>query len=716
MKRAEPPRIATWLLEHSALADRDDALAGDLLEEFCAGRSVGWYWRQAFSAFVVGRLGGLSQRSTLLLFSVLWSAFAPVWTVVIDRLQNSSNLREQIWRMDWPFMSLSRFIVWLLLNLIFIWAGLLLFYVADRRIKARIRPRQIGRSFVRALSLFLPVYFATFVVLNLSSFPGPLVPRRTMMTFGELVDLRTWAFALRVTYFITVLFALWQARPSAVSDANCLPVALPPAALPTKFEKQLFQNKFDHVSSAVLLRVLFAAGLVNTLIVGLLVRRLPTSHAPSFSNLAVRAVLYVVLAASAGAVGQWWYWRRAAGLDSQLPTPFNLFALDCASGWIWVPAIVLLAAQGAWLCLAAATLGSAILAASLRRVVPEESFGASVVLDERPELFVETLRPIPRDDAGIFIALAISTVPFALHTRSFLLAAGLLAAAAFQFVWKQNLGPDPSAASSGATGQGAASSGSVRRSGKRLAALFVAAALITLWALLDGADHRNRIEAAVAIPATHDSQQRAGPGFRVSSLGGFESIILWPLPPKNQIVAPLPAQLNPFAFRGYKPLIIRFNGPYWYFQAPEKRPGREVHQARGSPLSANIRAVNFVPLQMEAHQNIAAPIPTALCREIVVEVVVQESPSSPLALGLELKDSHSPNRPAIELGPQPLGAEVAAQSNSETTPHSDTARFPIPLHSRLRSFDEITVKIFSDSEHSLVGPKVAITQFELIPR
>jgi preprotein translocase subunit SecY len=53
MTRLEPPSTATWLLKH--LGRRNDALGGDLLEEYRRGRSAAWYWRQALTAIVVSR-------------------------------------------------------------------------------------------------------------------------------------------------------------------------------------------------------------------------------------------------------------------------------------------------------------------------------------------------------------------------------------------------------------------------------------------------------------------------------------------------------------------------------------------------------------------------------------------------------------------------------------------------------------------------------------
>jgi hypothetical protein len=54
MKSSVPPALATWLLEHIRFSNTDDALMGDLLEEFSHRRSPAWYWRQVLVAIVVG--------------------------------------------------------------------------------------------------------------------------------------------------------------------------------------------------------------------------------------------------------------------------------------------------------------------------------------------------------------------------------------------------------------------------------------------------------------------------------------------------------------------------------------------------------------------------------------------------------------------------------------------------------------------------------------
>lgn len=53
MTEERPPALATWLLKRAA--SENEALVGDLLEEYRRRRSAVWYWRQVLTTVVVGR-------------------------------------------------------------------------------------------------------------------------------------------------------------------------------------------------------------------------------------------------------------------------------------------------------------------------------------------------------------------------------------------------------------------------------------------------------------------------------------------------------------------------------------------------------------------------------------------------------------------------------------------------------------------------------------
>lgn len=69
-----PPTLATWMLKHLVLGHRNEALEGDLLEEFQRRRSASWYWRQ-----VLGAILGFSNVLRAGWVTVGAIVFAGVW-------------------------------------------------------------------------------------------------------------------------------------------------------------------------------------------------------------------------------------------------------------------------------------------------------------------------------------------------------------------------------------------------------------------------------------------------------------------------------------------------------------------------------------------------------------------------------------------------------------------------------------------------------------
>jgi len=455
--------------------------------------------------------------------------------------------------------------------------------------------------------------------------------------------------------------------------------------------------------------ILACAGLLNALIAAVLLCRLPQSGAPSVFGLLVRAALYVSVAAIAGAAGSWLYWSPSSH-PSKLNFPVSMvrFDLACIEGWVWVPAVVLLVAEPSPAAAVVAAIGAGMLGMSLREVIPSTLPLQSPSSSER-ELFAQILQTQTFRSHGYVIAILFYTGGFALHDHSISMASALMAFSAFLFGWES------------ASGESPARQTDAWRVAKRLGWVVPLAILVTVWALLDGVAHRARMEAADVALASENSREEAAKSAAkkansTSGYGGYESIILWPPRLKKQITPPLPLRTELLAPGTSEPLVIRFDGAYWYFQPPETKPGPTAHQALGTPLSAHIRSNNSFPLSMEAHQNLGSAIRLSRCREIEVEIENRESEATAVALAVLLADSTAPGKPKLYLGQQVLKTTLPDHFAVLGSPNVETLRFEIPSPAKIRKFDEITVMLLPDAGPALVGPKIAVRQFQLFPR
>jgi hypothetical protein len=87
MKPVGPPKLAAWLLQHHVRGYHADSLAGDLTEEYAAGRDDGWYWGQVLGAVSRSYYEALRMYGLRLLAAVAagWCAVI-VGIVVLGRL------------------------------------------------------------------------------------------------------------------------------------------------------------------------------------------------------------------------------------------------------------------------------------------------------------------------------------------------------------------------------------------------------------------------------------------------------------------------------------------------------------------------------------------------------------------------------------------------------------------------------------------------------
>jgi hypothetical protein len=69
MNVKQPPRLGSFLLER--LAPQNEALTGDLAEEYRAGRSTIWYWRQVVLAVAFHSIADLRRHPVIVLRGIL---------------------------------------------------------------------------------------------------------------------------------------------------------------------------------------------------------------------------------------------------------------------------------------------------------------------------------------------------------------------------------------------------------------------------------------------------------------------------------------------------------------------------------------------------------------------------------------------------------------------------------------------------------------------
>jgi hypothetical protein len=234
------------MLEHWAAGKENDALAGDLLEEFCGGRSAGWYWRQVLAAVAIGWLVEIVNHRAVLLFTALWSMLTPAWLLAFSGIEDHFRFSQRVWQMDWPWSSVCDLGALLAANLLFIWTGIFLYLVphlwATKKLSLRPLLQGLRSSFpvlvtVWAALVILPAHFIGGCAVEqhsvdpVSSYStthaAPVAIQRVSVQeqwdvkYGERVinpyfnpryaiaDMRTEAILVRLPFFLSVLCSLW---------------------------------------------------------------------------------------------------------------------------------------------------------------------------------------------------------------------------------------------------------------------------------------------------------------------------------------------------------------------------------------------------------------------------------------------------------------------------------------------------------------------------
>ncbi len=443
------------------------------------------------------------------------------------------------------------------------------------------------------------------------------------------------------------------------------------------------------------------AGLFAALSVAILLCRSPQTSMPQMV-VVLLAGGYLTAAALFGTTGSYVYWlrsyaRSAPGLVELLQSTVR--------GWYWIPAIVLLFRKDSAWAPAVAAAGAAILAFSLRREGPAALTPDPVSVADPADhpLFAQSLRTASAEWSGPVVAICIYAAVLVLLRGWLFLACASLALAAFVFAWNRTT---------------AVRSGQYR---VKLSAIdlrqfrsAIPALIVTVLAMLAGAGHDLHLW-GMGLGHGHSMDLPKLQHAPVSNgLSGHVSIILLTAPQQQRIVAPQPTQPLLQGTRLNKPLVIQFDGEYWYFQPPDSGPGPGAYIAHESPLATNIHSVLQIPLLMQAHQRLGSPLPLTCCHAIEVELENRDQNPGAIDLGMSLSNSATPGNTLL-LGMQHIQSSEGDLWRTHSATARETLRFTIPDHGQLRQFNQIDMLIMPSPTHLQNGPKIAIRTIRLIP-
>jgi hypothetical protein len=242
----DPPSAATWMLEHMTAGPSNEALAGDLLEDFRCGRSPGWYWRQVLGAIAISYSREILNHANVMLFAALWSMLAPAWLIMIGNTEERFKFSSRIWQMDWPWSTVCDVGLLLAANVLFIWVGTVLYLIPHLLAARNLRVRPLLKGIAAGLPALIALWAALVVLPKIflesqvvdqhSVSPVSLFSNRHMapiqiqnvspqqqwdVRYGEkandpysnpryaIIDMRTAAIMVRLPFFLTVLCSLW---------------------------------------------------------------------------------------------------------------------------------------------------------------------------------------------------------------------------------------------------------------------------------------------------------------------------------------------------------------------------------------------------------------------------------------------------------------------------------------------------------------------------
>jgi hypothetical protein len=175
--------LGLWLLEKLSLGERNDALAGDLLEQSSRGQNTIWFWRQVFSAIGTSLAQAAVGAAGAMAFAVGWSVLFPWWRAAMAGWL-PREIPEAWLRLPWPRPTLIELSCGVAPAVSFVWLGALVFLVVRRARGAELRPLRMVSGLSASLNVLL---LATMALLHRWQRPDLMYVTAPHFYFGYAV-------------------------------------------------------------------------------------------------------------------------------------------------------------------------------------------------------------------------------------------------------------------------------------------------------------------------------------------------------------------------------------------------------------------------------------------------------------------------------------------------------------------------------------------------
>ncbi len=423
----------------------------------------------------------------------------------------------------------------------------------------------------------------------------------------------------------------------------------------------------------------------------------PLGSSLSLEQLLLRAAFDLAMAACVHAVTVWSIWRL---IREYVEPSAGTLAVHVWAAVVWLPLIVMLSAERSlWVsCIVPWAFANAVTFLNLwsepGRVDEAAGTGQRTFLEpaSAPALWRALL---PFCITVVMVQVGVTSVALG-HPWS---AAALLSAGVMLFLVRQPL------MRGGAKSRGRFS---------RFSVLQTAGVFFLISTALSPA-----LQGAYGLHLLASFLARSSPAVegrgRVAVASDYSGIVLTlPVKPHARMELPKRSDETAFAANLRKPVVIPFDGAYWYFKRPDTRPKADAHREEGDPIKANVRSTDRRELAMEAHQTLVSAIAGDCCRGMQLDLLNGDDRAGVIRVELLLRE-RGDGGSTLSLGSVAIPSSESRHISLHRAPVAESLRFTMPEAARGRRFDEITVVIRPSSERALAGSKIAIQSFVLMP-